>query len=438
MDKDKNKNKGVIKALRHYAIPPKNQAGVCCDGEENVDLSGLVPKTWLPNYDELIHTELLSSQPDGLTCQGGCTDGEYLYRALINSNDDLTRLEKLDLNTGQVILTVTNHSYTHANDMCYCSKDGYLYIAHGSENNNKISRVNRNTLEYVDTITIGSGIWSIAYNEVDDLFIVGISGSYYFTVYNYDWQLIYRLKPENVPSGYVKQSIHCDDNYIYGVYFDTINRGGIVNVCTWNGMFVKRYAVNSSYEPEFIAIVDNIIYIGMYEGRDDNDIKHNSIIRAEYDLYKDVTGQTLRPTDVEGGIRSLQRLPEGTHVCIWRGESTTSDMKIFSSKVTPNAFRSLKFVAVGSNQFTTEWFKGGGIRLTEVNVPDNTGDTQHYTRECFMRYDTDNNKFTVEHNIIHRYRLKDDGVLEIIKEDIVDGSTTLNDFIYVQQIWGIV
>ncbi len=433
---EKSKNKGVIKALRHYAIPPKKQAGICED--EEVDLSGLIPKTWLPNYDELEHTILKPSTADGLTCQGGCTDGEYLYRALIDNNDGLTRLEKLDLNTGEVILTVTNYSYTHANDMCYCSKDGYLYIAHGSENNTTISKVNRNTLNRVESFTIGSGIWSIAFNEVDDLFIVGISGGYYFTVYDFKWSLVYRLKPENVPSGYVKQSIHCDDNYIYGLYFDTINRGGIVNVCTWNGMFVKRLSINSSYEPEFIAVLDNFIYVGMYEGRDDNNIKHNSIIKAEFDLYKDVEGNTLRPTDVEGGIRALQRLPEGTPVCLWRGESYVDDMKIFSSKVTPNAFRSIKFVSVGSNQFVTEWFKGGGIRLTEVNVPDNVADTQHYTRECFMRYDSENNKFTIEHNIIHRYRLKDDGVLEIIKEDIKLGNTTLNDFIYVQQIWGIV
>lgn len=425
---------GAIKELNHYSIP-KASSPTCCNSNET-DTSHLLPKNWLPNYETLEVEVLRPSFADGLTCQGGTTDGQYLYRALINTNDDLTTLQKIDINTGAIILSKTKRSYTHANDMTYCSKDGYLYIAHGSENNTLISKVDRATLEYVESFTIGSGIWSIAYNEVDDIWVVGVSGGYYFTVYNNKWELIYRLSPENKPTGYVKQSIHCDDNYIYGFYYDSINGGGIVNVVTYNGMFVKRYRIDLDYEPEFLAVVGDTMYLGFYEGRT-NEVKYNSIYKAKFDFYKDQTANSMRPTDVEGGLGKLVRLPAGTQVCLWRGESKSNSIKIFSNKVTPTAFRYLKFVSVGSNQFVTDWFKGGRVRISETNMNDDAGNTLIYFREMLLIYNADTNSFDVEINITHKEAFNEDGTVTVLKEDIKDSATT-QEFIYVSQVWGIV
>lgn len=426
---------GVIKELRHYAINCKKV--IEDDEPEPVDLSGLVPKNWLVNYDELELTTLRASYPDGRTCQGGCTDGEYIYRALISSNSEATTLEKIDINTGEVILSNTSVSYTHANDMTYCSKDGYLYIAHGSENNTKVSKVNRISLELVETFTIGSGIWSIAYNEVDDLWIVGISGGYYFTIYDSNWSLVYRLRPANAPVGYVKQSICCDDNYIYGIYWDSINKGGIINVITWNGMFVKRYRVPVSYEVEFIDKVDNTFIIGAYDGRDDNDIRNNSIYKADFDMYPDVEGNSLRPSDIEGGINHLERLPDGTQVCLFRGNANNGYIPIVSSKIQLTAFRSIKVVAVGTNQFTTDWFRGGLCRISETNLVDAVDSSQLYYREMMLEWDADNSRFKVLNNLTQRQYVDTDGTVKWLKEEISQGNTT-QEFLYISQIWGIV
>ena len=424
---------GAIKEIKHWAIPSQ-----CCgleDPEENPK-GDYVPKSWLLNYSELKLETIKPSYADGKTCQGGCTDGTYLYRALINTNADLTTIQKVEIHTGQVIRSVTETSYTHANDMCYCSKDGYIYIAHGSENNTVISRVNRETLKEVNRFTISSGIWSIAYNAEDDLFICGISGGYYFTVFTYNWEFVYRLRPADAPYGYVKQSITCDSNYIYAGYYRGDGVGSMIYVFTWNGMFVHRFIINSESELEFVDRIGNTFYIGFYDGRDGSDIRHNSISKATFDLYKGVTGVTLRPTDVEGGINTLQRLPDGTEVCVWRGSAFNGRMSCIP-KITRNAFRYYKVVCVGHNQFTSNWFKGGNCKVTEFNADDIRTSFNLDFKEAILSYDLDTNSFNFESNVTHKMYINAEGTLTHAKADNTVNPEGL-ELIEVTQIWGIV
>lgn len=423
---------GAIKPIEHYAL----KKGCCVHTDNNdVDLSGLVPKEWLMNYSELSLEQVRASTQENATSQGGCTDGNYLYRALVTDNADLTTLQKIDINTGEVLLEVKETSYTHANDMTYCSKDGYIYIAHGSENNATISKVNRHTLKEVEKFTIGSGIWSIAYNEVDDIWVCGISGGYYFTVFDSNWELLYRLRPENSPYGYVKQSITCDENYIYAGYYRSNKKGCLVYVFTWNGMFAHNFIINTDNELEFLDRIGSTFYIGFYDGRDTNELKWNSISKANFDMYPEATANNMRPTDVEGGINALQRLPDGTEVCVWRGQATSGTLKCHP-KITRNAFRYYKIVGTGANQFTSNWFKGGRCKVTEIN-PDDTLQTYNLDfKECLLEYDLETNSFTIVSNITHKLFVYADGKIEHSKGDNVTDNGL--NIIYISQIWGIV
>ena len=425
---------GAIKEIKHWSMPSK-----CCGLEEPetmVDSDLYVPKTWLLNYSELKLETLRASQADGRTCQGGCTDGTYLYRALIDVNSALTTLQKVDKESGAILMSVTETSYTHANDMCYCSKDGYLYIAHGSENNTLISKVNRTTLREVERFNIPTGIWSIAYNAEDDLFIVGASGSYYFVVYTYDWSMVYRLRPKAEPVGYVKQSITCDKNYIYAGYYRGDGKGSLINVFTWNGMSVKNFIIDTEDELEFIDKIENKFYIGFYDGRDSADMRHNSISTAFFDLYEGVTSITLRPTDAEGGIDKLSRLPDGTEVCVYRGSAKNGVINCIP-KINSDAFRFYKVVGVGHNQFTTNWFKGGRCKLTEFNTDDTAGSLNIDFKEAILGYDKLTNTFTFESNVNHKMYINAEGVITHAKGDTNSNTNDLT-LIEITQIWGIV
>lgn len=425
---------GAIKEIKHWAIPED-----CCglhqpEEETNGDY---VPKDWLLNYSELKLSTLRESYADGRTCQGGCTDGEYIYRALIDVNSELTTLQKIDKNTGAIVMSVTETSYTHANDMCYCSKDGYLYIAHGSENNTLISRVNRNTLKEVDRFTIDSGIWSIAYNAEDDVFITGISGGYYFTVFTYNWEMIYRLRPHEAPYGYVKQSITCDANYIYAGYYRGDGKGSLIYIFTWNGMFIKRFIIPADRnELEFVDRIGNIFYIGFYDGRDTAMVRHNHIATAMFDIYEGVTGSTLRPTDVEGGLNALQRLPDGSEVCVWRGSARSGTLQC-QNKITRNAFRYYKIVGVGHNQFTRDWFKGGRCKITETNLDDAVGELNIDYKECILEYDLATNSFTFVTNVTQKHYINAEGTITTAKGSLTNNPNDLT-IIEITQIWGIV
>lgn len=435
----------MIKALKHYAIPPKcqNDNSGC---PFNPDL--YIPKAWEPRYDELILSEgeLLRSEETGdFTPQGGATDGTYIYRALVSHDDQPTKLQKLDL-TGQLLLERVVDVLGHANDMTYCSKDKMLYVAHSSSTS-IVYKVDPETLELVDTIDVGPAIWGIAYNPVDDVFVLGNVGSAYLSVYTYDFKFMYRIKMSNPYSGLVRQGLECTGNYIfvnldnaYGTVLDN-EKGSRIMVYTWNGMFIKSYHL-AIKEIEFAALVGNQLVIGTYEGRDSENVKSGEIYKVAFDLYPGQTVITGRPTDVSGGLDNLQRLPEGTPVRLWQGSATTGTITLDSvntrlrvSEDTP--FRYLRFRFKGANQQVFDWYpsNNGVVALREIDITEAVEDTTIRIRESRLTFDVTNQTFTIVTNQIQQiYNDTSEGSTTFTK----DSTGTLADLIEITQIWGIV
>ena len=431
-----------ITPLKHYSIPAKCQAD-----NTGCPFTNMVSQAWEPRYAELklADGDLLRDEEFGeYTPQGGCTDGTFIYRAFVKADEEPTILQKLTLD-GQLVLSVANTSYGHANDMTYCSKDGLLYIAHSSSTN-IVYKVNPDTLALVDTINVGPTIWGIAYNEVDDVFVLGNVGAAYLSVYTYDFEFMYRIKPQNAFSGSVRQGITCDGNYIYvnldNAYGTQIgnDQGSRVMIYTWNAMFIKSYFINIK-EIEFMAINGSEMIIGTYEGRNVADNKVGKLYKVKFDLYPDQTNQTGRPTDVSGGMNNLQRLPEGTMVRLWKGNLSSGSFSLQTPsrlKVTEDGpFRYLKVRFKGANDRVVDWFpvQNGVLTLSETDITNAVNDTTFRMRECRVIFNQTDQTFTIDTN-------QNETLFYDASEEKItvtkDTTGELQDLISITQIWGVV
>lgn len=445
-----------IKAIKHYAIPP--QCKVCkpvdCPAEQiTQDLSGLIPKAWEVRYDELPVTADSIFREDitgAYTPQGACSDGKFIYRALVQDNTMNTKLQKIDITTGAIVLEKENTSYTHANDMTYCSKDGYIYIAHANVTS-LCSRVNPDTLEEVNRFDIGGDTWGIAYNEHDNVFIVGVTGSTYLSVYSFGWEFIYRLKMNNNYATMVKQGLWCNQFYIFAGLdnrYGTIEGneyGSRVMVYTWVGDFIKSYHIDIP-EIEWLHVEceqlngnyasKGTIYIGTYEGRNENNIKSGKILKLPFDVYPNQTVPAGRTSDISGDLDKAHRLQEGTHVKLFAGNVSSGS---FTLNLLPHtlvtSFRYLVFWVYGANYATIQMLRTGTTYvLREFDISNGTSKNVHL-RELQLELQSNNRTFNVIYNMVERFKPNEDGTVTVEKE--VDSFTNFNP-LYIREVWGVV
>jgi hypothetical protein len=143
---------------------------------------------------------------------------------------------KINLTSGKRTMLQNNLNIGHANGMCYCEKDGFLYIACSGGTNSlpQISVYNTDLqfIKNIDFTNIGSGnAWGIAYNSNKDVFYVLSGGQILEMNYALDTVInVKNLEPIDVET--VGQSLYCDDNYIYYVYninYDINGRTSLAN-----------------------------------------------------------------------------------------------------------------------------------------------------------------------------------------------------------------
>lgn len=437
----------AINKISHYAIPKNcTSSGSKCP-LNNIDLSGYMPKAWETRYAGVEVGEGVTLREDvtgSYTPQGATTDGVYLYRALVSEDDAPTWLQKIDMATGAVVIEKINRSYGHANDMCFAK--GHLYIAHSSSTST-VYEVDPNTFDLIATHEVPLTIWGIDYDATNDLFIFGGVGSAYLSVYYSDFSFMYRIKPENPFTGMVRQGIHVDSNYIYvaldnayGAVIDN-EAGSRIMVYTWNGMFIKSIHVPIA-EIEWGFPHNGYLYVGTYEGRDENDIKSGKIYKIPFDLYPGQTVITGRPTDVSGGLNNLQRLPEGTPVRLWTGAEKTGRINLKSLlhgiNVDENGpFRYLRFRFKGANQGVFDWYpeNNGVVCIREVDITAAAEDSNLRIREARLTFNKTYQYFTIDSNFADEFK-NDASENKIIVTKYTDSSVI--DMIEINQIWGIV
>lgn len=427
----------MLEKINHYAL------SACCKPAGH----SIADNAAEPRYDVLNVTDrhLLRNDKTGLyTPQGAATDGVYLYRALVAEDSAPTKLQKISLKTGEIVLERVDMSYGHANDMTIAN--GKLYIAHSSSTST-VYELNADTLDFIKSYSVPLTIWGIAYDPTNDLFVLGGVGSAYLSVYYPDFSFMYRIKPENAYSGTVRQGIFADSNYIYiavdNAYGAVIGNelGSRIMVYTWNGMFIKSYHVPIA-EIEFAFPLNGDMYIGTYEGRDENDVKSGKIYKIPYDLYPKQTNITGRPTDVSGGLNNLQRLPEGTPVRLWTGSAKSGTIPLTSAghnlEIDENSpFRYLRFRFKGANQNVFDWYpqNTGVVCMREVDITAAAEDSNLRIREARLSFDVNAQTFTIDSNFAEevKYDKSEDKITFTKYND-----STVIDQIEITQIWGVV
>ena len=196
--------------------------------------------------------------------QGCATDGVYGYFILESQVNFDCSLWKVDLRDW----TVADHKYglpvDHGNDMTYNPKLNRLVVVHNKPRYNTISLIDPETLEITETKELDVAMFSIAYNEDRDQYVVGLSGGYNFSVLDSDFQeTAFHIAKS---TGRVTQGLDCDERYIYFPQWDKKTSENYLVVYDWDGNFINEVKVKSFQEIESLFHIGDEVYIAFNAG----------------------------------------------------------------------------------------------------------------------------------------------------------------------------
>lgn len=231
--------------------------------------------------------------------QGGCSDGEYLYYGFTIKNRD-TQAQvglfiiscRFDSANNLVIDCIRSDkdnsqlaALDHVNDMTYNNRTSQVVIACGENNKQTICLVNadylRGNTDYLYMLKryISCRTSTIAYNATLNQYVVEVTNSQgHFCFLDSRFNLIKNCKSSDNLSGFGRQSLYCDNNYIYSLYGaknptdSTIQN--VIGIYDWNGNLVKEVNLNflrqthgnnfaDIYEGENLFMMKDKIYLGM-------------------------------------------------------------------------------------------------------------------------------------------------------------------------------
>ena len=205
--------------------------------------------------------------------QGGCTDGKDFYIVLENqrveaeggyqANSHYSKIFKLDGETYEVVAVSQPLLIDHGNDVTYNSKLGLLVVSHNAPNLNSLSYVDPQTLELVKTMPdMEVPMYGIAYHAPTDRYLAGISLCYDMAILDQDLKLLQRF--DGVDTGYVKQGIDCDDDFLYFLQF----RKNCIVIYDWDGHYIRTVDIeNLAEESEAMYRKDGQWYLNSYVSR---------------------------------------------------------------------------------------------------------------------------------------------------------------------------
>ncbi|MBQ4140700.1 MAG: hypothetical protein IJD70_05140 [Clostridia bacterium] len=199
---------------------------------------------------------------NGVNCriiQGACTDGEYLYTCLNDGakSGAVTTIVKTELRSGKVVAKYEGIMIDHANDLTYNPKTKEILACHNSPNNQLVSIFDAETMEFKETIKLRENIYAIEYDEDEDRYWIGLSGSYDFMSYNAEFRKSSKII-RGYSNGFTKQGVDADDKYLYFVLYNT----NCIAVYTKSGEYVRQIDLPvTAGEPENISHVGDTFYI---------------------------------------------------------------------------------------------------------------------------------------------------------------------------------
>ena len=195
--------------------------------------------------------------------QGCCTDGIYAYCIVENQRISRCAIWKINLEDGAMVKSRYGLEIDHGNDITYNPVLNQLIAVHNKPNYTYISFIDPETLEVVSTRELPYRIFSIGYEASRDQYVIGISSTYHFAVLDSDFNTLAYY--EGVETGFTKQNVDCDENYIYFTQWKGGNKGNVVMVYDWEGNFVTQIRVKSYVEIESLLHDGDAWYIAFYD-----------------------------------------------------------------------------------------------------------------------------------------------------------------------------
>ncbi len=192
--------------------------------------------------------------------QGAGSDGKYLYIALVTSivnGHQNAVIVKIDPKTGKVIKKSEVIETDHSNDVFYNKKTDRIYVVHNSPNNDILTVLDPETLEFIENIKLPLRIYAMDYSYARGRYAVGISGGQDIGILNENFELLHRRAALNTT--YTTQGMTCDESYIYYVQ----HSNHCIMKYDWDGNFVEYIPLDNRFEtePENISIIDGEFYV---------------------------------------------------------------------------------------------------------------------------------------------------------------------------------
>lgn len=197
--------------------------------------------------------------------QGACTDGTYAYTILENQKINRDAIWKMDLRDWSLVKAEYNLPLDHANDITYNPVLNQLIVANNKPNYTRLSFVDPDTLQVVGTRELPYKMYAISYEPTRDQYVIGVSGTYDFVILDSNFETVAYHK--GVDTGFTKQNVDSDENYVYFPQWKRGATGNVVMVYDWEGNYVNQIRVKSYQEIESMFHTGDDWYIAFYDKR---------------------------------------------------------------------------------------------------------------------------------------------------------------------------
>lgn len=275
----------------------------------NGNLKKLFSRSTIKNY---VEQKLQITTKYSTYMQGGCSDGEYLYYGfnvkLINEDGTIGPQIGLfiicchfDSNQNLIIDCIRSDKdngklseLDHVNDMTYNNRTSQIVVACGQDNKQTVCLINadylrgtNNTLSFTKRY-ISCRTSTIAYNKTLNQYVVNVTNSEsHLCFLDSNFNLVKQCNTEQLMGllNFGRQSLYCDDNYIYSLYYITpipfdnsdqsqIKIQNVIIIFDWNGNKVKEINLSfdrqkrnensiDNYEGENLFMMGDKIYLGL-------------------------------------------------------------------------------------------------------------------------------------------------------------------------------
>lgn len=195
--------------------------------------------------------------------QGCCTDGTYAYFVLENQVIHDCCLIKVRLSDWTEVDRKYGMDLDHGNDLTYNANRGQIIAVHNGAKSDTISFIDPETLEVVETKKLPMNLYCMAYCAEKDQYVVGLSAAYHYVVLDGEFNPVNFLL--GVDTGFVRQGVECDENYVYFPQWEKATSINQIMVYDWEGNHVNTVKVNEHQEIESMFHINGETYMAFYE-----------------------------------------------------------------------------------------------------------------------------------------------------------------------------